>query len=174
MTNKQLQYLLGLLLFCCVASTLYYFFGPVFDPSDEARISRSQKSERMENSVRHADTPRIRIGTTTIAVELATSSEERKKGLSGRPFLRDGTGMLFIFPGEDRYGVWMPEMNFSIDVVWMDSSGVVVALEEGISPETYPQTFVPAVPARYVLELPSQSVRRLRIHLGEQIFMEIP
>ena len=60
--------------------------------------------------------------------------------------------MLFVFAEADRYGFWMKDMLFSIDMFWLDDKGQVVHLEEDVSPETYPDVFYPMVPARFVLE----------------------
>jgi hypothetical protein len=60
--------------------------------------------------------------------------------------------MLFVFEKPGRYGFWMPDMHYPIDILWLDDQYSVVAAARSVAPESYPDTFMPPVPARYVLE----------------------
>lgn len=97
----------------------------------------------------------VLIGSTTVAVEIADTYEARMQGLSGRSALPQGSGMLFVFEREGEWGIWMKDMQFSIDIIWADTDGRVVSVAHKVSPETYPNAFYPAKPARYVLEVPA-------------------
>ena len=68
----------------------------------------------------------IEINDKEIAVEVAATAETRSKGLSGRGSLEEGTGMLFIFDSPAQYGFWMKDMNFAIDIVWIDEKFHIV------------------------------------------------
>ncbi len=96
---------------------------------------------------------RVSVGDAVVAVEVANTPQSRAQGLSGRASLQEGTGLLFDFFAAGEYGIWMKNMRFSIDIVWANDTVVTVA--HGISPSTYPQSFHPRAPARYVLELPA-------------------
>lgn len=76
------------------------------------------------------------IGTTrkTIQVECVVSPEKLKQGLSGRKELKQGTGMLFIFADLIPHTMWMPNMNFPLDVVWLDEQLSVVHISYGLVP----------------------------------------
>jgi len=104
----------------------------------------------------------------TFPVEIVSTPEAQAKGLSGRPALEDGTGMLFWFTRDDLYPFWMPDMHFPIDIVWMDKDWSIVHIEEGVTPETYPETFSSPVPARYVLELPSGTLQNIGAKTGQK------
>jgi uncharacterized membrane protein (UPF0127 family) len=67
-------------------------------------------------------------------VECAVSPSALKQGLSGRPSLKKGTGMLFIFDTLDRHTMWMPDMNFPLDIVWLDETLSVVNISYGLQP----------------------------------------
>lgn len=95
----------------------------------------------------------VAVGDAVVAVELADSQEERMRGLSQRTHLPEGTGLLFDFKGEGEWAIWMKDMNFPIDIVWANDT--VVTVVHDVSPDTYPQTFAPTLPVRYVLELPA-------------------
>jgi uncharacterized membrane protein (UPF0127 family) len=57
-----------------------------------------------------------------IKVEVVSTPETMKNGLSGRDPLPPGQGMLFVFPDEERQSMWMPKMKFALDIVWLDST----------------------------------------------------
>lgn len=113
----------------------------------------------------------ITIGSSTVMVDVADTPALRQLGLSGRPSLSDGEGMLFVFEEDGRWAIWMKDMLFSIDILWLDAQGRVVSIAEDVSPETYPQSFTPSEPARYVLEIPAGSVARYGIAEGGQIML---
>jgi uncharacterized protein len=97
---------------------------------------------------------KLHIGDTEISVEIVDTEATRELGLSGRNRLDENSGMLFVFPEKAKYGFWMKDMKFSIDIVWIDGNRVV-GIEKSISPSTYPAAFYPPVPVQHVLELPS-------------------
>lgn len=95
----------------------------------------------------------------TLRVEIADEADERIKGLSGRESLGKDEGLLMVFPTPGYHGIWMKKMRFAIDVIWLDESGCVVNTAAGIRPDSYPKTFRPFVPAKYILELKSDPKR---------------
>lgn len=100
-------------------------------------------------------TPSVIIGGQVVRVDLATTAAERAQGLSGREGLAADEGMLFVFTQDGDYSFWMKDMRFAIDIVWIDAQGAVVTIQRAVSPSTYPSSFAPTAPSRYVLELPS-------------------
>ena len=71
---------------------------------------------------------------TTFQVEAVVSPAALQKGLSGRPKLPSGQGLLFIFPTLDRHSMWMPDMLFPLDIVWLDENLIVVNINRGATP----------------------------------------
>ena len=108
----------------------------------------------------------IMVGSSSIQAEIASTDAARMSGLSGRASLPDGTGMLFVFPKDGNWGIWMPDMRFPIDIAWADVTGKVVALDANIAPDTYPTVFYPNTDARYVLELPAGYAKMHSITVG--------
>lgn len=111
----------------------------------------------------------IIIGDSAITVELADTYEKRVQGLSGREELKKNTGMFFIFDKPDKYGIWMKDMKFALDIIWLDQYGEIIFIEENVSPDTYPKTFVPDKPAAYVLEVNAGFVEEKHLELGDKI-----
>ncbi len=100
------------------------------------------------------------LATTTISseaalirVEVAESGEEKTQGLSGRNCLDPDSGMLFTYDHSGDYCFWMKDMKFAIDIVWLDDEKKVVTIKDGVHPDTYPQSFCPDRPARYIVEV---------------------
>ncbi|MEK7462211.1 MAG: DUF192 domain-containing protein [Patescibacteria group bacterium] len=109
------------------------------------------------------------IGSTTVQASVADSIPERIKGLSDTPYLPEGVVKLFAFGAEGEHGIWMKDMNYSIDIIWVAKSGIIVHLEENVAPETYPQSFSSPKPAWYVVEATAGFVAANGIALGDQV-----
>lgn len=125
-------------------------------------------------------TQRIRIsknGKTLFRdIELASSYRERMKGLSGRRELGCG-GLLFVFPREAKHSIWMPNMKFAIDIVFIGREKRVVDIKccarpISANPKTW-RIFRPKDKALYVLELPANHTKTL-LKEGDALDFDIP
>jgi len=113
----------------------------------------------------------IKIDEKTFSVELAVTKDERELGLSGRNYLENDRGMLFIFDKPDIQRFWMKDMNFSIDIIWISSDFEVVGIERSASPETFPEIFSSPEPVSFVLEVNSGKASDIKIG-DEVIFLK--
>jgi len=111
----------------------------------------------------------IKINDTSLKVEVVDTPETRERGLSGRESLARDTGMLFIFDSPAQYGFWMRDMNFAIDIIWIDANFRIVDVSKEVSPETFPQVFYPDQAVVYVLELPGGTVDKYQITTSTMI-----
>lgn len=111
----------------------------------------------------------IFINDQKFEAEIADTDEKRTLGLSGREDLPKDSGLLFIFPNPDYHPFWMKDMNFPIDILWIDENWTIVNITENVQPESYPQTFQPQIPAKYVLEINAGLSRELNIKRGDKI-----
>lgn len=96
---------------------------------------------------------KIIIGNIAVKAEIAKSLAEKQKGLSGRSFMRKNSGMLFVFSQPDFYSFWMKDMEFPIDIIWLDENLRIINIEKNITPDTFPKKFIPQRPAKYALEV---------------------
>ncbi len=106
-------------------------------------------------------------------LEIVEQPEDRYKGLGSRLHMLDTEAMLFVFPELDRHGIWMKDMHFAIDIIWLDADGVIVDISTEISPETYPEIFYPQSKSLYVLECTSGCVTRYGFDIGERILKHV-
>jgi len=109
------------------------------------------------------------VASTPVSVTIADETAEHQQGLSGVEELGEFEGMLFVFPEEDYYGMWMRDMLFPIDIIWINNNLKIVHIEENVSPDTYPDTFAPTEPARFVLEVNAFFVRNANLQVGNPV-----
>lgn len=117
----------------------------------------------------------IIVGQVAVRVEVVDTESLREQGLSGRPNLPEGRGMLFVFDADGQWGIWMKDMQFPIDIIFADAGGVVTTIYRSVSPDTYlqnpPQIFYPTAPARYVVELPAGFTAAHNIAVGSKVVL---
>jgi uncharacterized membrane protein (UPF0127 family) len=111
--------------------------------------------------------PSVVIGGEKIAVALAITDAQRQQGLSGTQSLKEGEGMLFVFSDDGPHHFWMKDMNYSIDIIWIDSDGRIVHIEPSLSPDTYPTSYGPDTPSRYVLEVNAGFAQAHALKVGD-------
>ena len=109
----------------------------------------------------------LKIGGVTLNIEVADTNIKRELGLSGREGLQENEGLLFIFDKEDYWGFWMKDMNFPIDIAWLDKNKKIIYIKSDVSLATYPEVFSPTAPALYVLEVNSRFFENHQIKIGD-------
>lgn len=100
---------------------------------------------------------------------IADTEAKRVQGLSGHAPLAQNEAMLFVFPNESDWGIWMKDMIFPLDILWLDKDMRVITAEQNVSPATYPNVFRPNTPALYVIEANAGFIERNRIVYQEQL-----
>lgn len=110
---------------------------------------------------------------TPLHVDLANSDAKRHKGLGDRVSLGPTEGMLFLFETDDRWRIWMKDMKFGIDIIWLDASWYIVDIQRYVYPDTYPFAFMPAMPARYILEVAAGVSETRNLEVGDKIDLQL-
>lgn len=115
--------------------------------------------------------PRVDIGydKARYRVEVADTREERTLGLSGRLRLAPNQAMLFRFEESGTHCMWMKDMNFPIDVLWLNEETGIVHIEENVVPETFPKQFCSPNPSYYVMELAAGQVAAKGLKQGDSV-----
>lgn len=108
-------------------------------------------------------------------IEIAQSYVSRMKGLSGREEL-GCDGLMMAFPYEGRHSIWMPNMKFAIDIVYISGDGRIVDIKQNAKPLSFnPMTwrvFWPKEKAKYILETAANSSKG-RMKIGDALDFDI-
>jgi len=111
----------------------------------------------------------LQIGEVVVSASVAKTWSEIIKGLSNTPFLPEFVVKLFVFGTVDYHPIWMKDMNYAIDIIWVDDNNKIVDIKKGVTPESFPEAFSPKVPARYVIETVSGFVDKNDIKIGDEV-----
>lgn len=111
----------------------------------------------------------LKIKDKEIDTEVVFSSEAKAQGLSNRESLENGEAMLFLMSKEDHPNFVMREMNFPLDIVFINKGEVVKVFHQA-EPEgiTYRRNYNYG-PADMVLELPGGYFVDNNLELGASI-----
>lgn len=139
----------------------------------------------------------LTVNGHVFTVEVADKDKTRTQGLSGRADLAVDHGMLFAFAQPGKLVFWMPDMHFSLDIIWLDADQHVLGFIENVEPcigkepcnlntplsdpnTCHPgmaQAQCPLLPSpdatQYVLELPAGSVQTLKMQVGTPVAFDL-
>ncbi len=101
------------------------------------------------------------IGGKVFSLEIASNEASRELGLGKRDSLAEDGGMIFVFNKLDKYGFWMKDTKFPLDIIWLNENCSVVG-KATMYPESFPKAFYPDFPALYAIELPINSATNIK------------
>ncbi len=128
------------------------------DPTDQSEWRRY-----------YPETVPILIGSTTVAASVADTLPERIQGLSNTPYLPENVVKLFAFGSLGSHSIWMKDMQYAIDIIWIAEDGAIVHIEGDVKPETYPESFSSPIPAWYVVVANAGFVAQHGIKIGDEL-----
>ena len=118
----------------------------------------------------------MRVGDVTVQASVADTLSKRITGLSNTPYLPAGVVKLFAFGVPGSHSIWMKDMNYPIDIIWADEDGLIVHIEENVSPDSYDRTapqnsisYRSPVPSWFVVETNAGFVEMHEITLGDRV-----
>ena len=99
--------------------------------------------------------PYVEVAGERVNVEMADSAQEWERGLMFRESLAPGSGMLFVFPDEAVRSFWMKNTLIPLDIIFVDSGGIVVNITKNAQPcrAILCESYLSGRPAKYVLEV---------------------
>jgi uncharacterized membrane protein (UPF0127 family) len=119
---------------------------------------------------------KVSIEGFELSAEIPVTGELMSKGLSVKNQLRENESMLFVFEEPLRHTFWMKDMKFPIDIIWLDSNGKIVHIEENLMPCPFVlicPIYAPNADSQYVLETIAGFAQRHNISLGTNIKFEL-
>lgn len=105
---------------------------------------------------------------------VADTTGKKMLGLMRRESLKANQGMLFPFGNDGRHDIWMLNMKFSIDILWLDRNFRVLKIVRNAEPCRSLWSCVPyASPsgARYVIELKAGASKTNSIKKGSRFVL---
>ena len=103
---------------------------------------------------------------TIFEIELAKTPKEQALGLAKRDKIDPLKGMLFIFPKKQKPTFWMKDMNFPIDLLWLDN-GKIIDWEKNMLLDQ--QTYQPDQNIDQVLEIAAGTIKKHHLKIGDQL-----
>ncbi|MGH6717852.1 MAG: DUF192 domain-containing protein [Alphaproteobacteria bacterium] len=101
-------------------------------------------------------------------VEVATTPEQRARGLMFRDDLGSGAGMLFVFEGVREVSFWMKDTRIPLDLLFIDAGGTIVRIAAEATP--YSLAPIPSrAPVKAVLEIAGGRAAELGIAVGDRV-----
>jgi len=100
------------------------------------------------------------LGNVTLSLEIADTPATMEKGLMFHAPLSFNQGMIFVFNPPQQATMWMKNMQFPIDMIWLDNNGNILHMEKNLPPCTGPDASCPLYDGNsqttsYVLEVAS-------------------
>lgn len=114
----------------------------------------------------------VTINNNQFQLEKVSQQKDLEKGLSGKNSLAPQSGMLFDFGKLGNWKIWMKDMKFPIDILWLDDQGRIVYIKQNALPESYPEIFSTSIKSRYVIELSQGSVSSIGIDTSTQVYIK--
>jgi uncharacterized membrane protein (UPF0127 family) len=120
----------------------------------------------------------VALKQSSFMAEAAFTPQETAKGLMYRQSLAKDRCMIFLFSEDGFHPIWMKNCLIALDVLWMDAEGRVVEFLERVPPcspmrgEDCP-TYGGTVPARYFVEFPAGTFKRLGLRKGDRLGWEL-
>ncbi len=106
--------------------------------------------------------------TLTIDIEIADTDSARTRGLMQRSALPEKSGMLFIFPQEQRRSFWMSNTPLALDIIFVSADSQIVSIAKYTTP--FSSENVPSEgPAQYVVEVSAGFTDSYGILEGDRI-----
>jgi uncharacterized protein len=107
-------------------------------------------------------------GSHEFNVEVAKTLEQMTQGLMFRDSMPPDGGMLFLFERNRKITMWMKDTILSLDIIFINSDGVVVHVSEKTTPLLL-ESISSIEMARSVLEVQAGTAERLMIRPGDRV-----
>lgn len=112
----------------------------------------------------------VKLDNIVLEVQIADTDARRARGLMFQDQLPFDQGMLLVFDSPNKRSIWMLNMQFSLDALWIDDNGKIVHIEKNIPPcktaletVTCPSYKGNGKDAQYILEVTAGFVEKNNI-----------
>jgi uncharacterized membrane protein (UPF0127 family) len=119
-----------------------------------------------------ADTVEVNLQRVTLLLEIEDTEYAQARGLSGRASLAEHCGAVFAYREDGRRSLWMKNVNFSLDFVFVRRNGTITLIRTlPASPAGTPDSAIPTVSgiAADVIVIPGGEAARDGMFVGAEI-----
>lgn len=102
-----------------------------------------------------------------VMVDVADEHAERVQGLSGREYLEERDGLLFLHETREVQRYWMKEMNFPIDIIWLFEGEVIGFVEDAQPEDPVVTIYTSPAPVDAVLEVSAGFINSHSVKMGD-------
>ena len=106
-----------------------------------------------------------------IPVEVADTLKKRSLGLGKRTSLKKGWGMLFVFEKLKPHRFWMKDMQFPLDIIWLDNHRIVHIIHNAkpANSREEPEVMTSPFSVNFVLEIAAGRAAKLQLKTGQRM-----
>lgn len=140
-------------------------------PAINSAASKSESAQATTNRPKFA-TRKVKIGATSISVEVADDDVKRAHGLMFRERLDENTGMIFIFDQPRVQTFWMKNTLIPLSIAFIGQDLTIVDIQEmepASAVELSPRLYTSSAPAKYALEMNKGWFAKHHVKTGEKI-----
>lgn len=114
------------------------------------------------------------LGDGIFHAKIDYTQADREKGFGGVTSIDSTQALVLAFPGDNKWQIWMKDMQVPIDIVWLNNEKKVVYIVENAPPDGGENTiYTPTVDARYVVEFAAGTVQGKTIKTGKTAVFDV-
>jgi uncharacterized membrane protein (UPF0127 family) len=126
-------------------------------------VSISRRQEGFQTQVGEFQT---QSGTFPFKTEIVSTPEDTARGFMHRPTIEPNQAMMFVLPEEKPQQFWMKNVEFPLDIVYLNANQKVASIVHDAAPHT--EISRPSiVPAKYAVEIPGGTAASIGLSKGD-------
>jgi len=128
-------------------------------------------------SVKDGDEFTLRIGKwsrTTFNIKVLVTEPVKIRGLSGKKSMPKGEGVLFLYDTMAVQSMWMIDMRFPLDIVWLDDWFKIVHITYNTPPCVTARdcpSYSSTIPIKYAIEMNAGDASEYGFEIGADLYV---
>ncbi|WP_278976692.1 DUF192 domain-containing protein [Oligella urethralis] len=114
----------------------------------------------------------LRLGNSTLEVEIAATNQSRQRGLMHRHVMAEERGMLFVFEQAERLCFWMRNTYIPLSIAYLDKDATIIEIFDMQALDE--RSVCSTAPAQFALEVNQGWFERHHIQVGQRVEGIVP
>lgn len=114
----------------------------------------------------------LRLGNSTLEVEIAATNQSRQRGLMHRHVMAEEHGMLFVFEQAERLCFWMRNTYIPLSIAYLDKDATIIEIFDMQALDE--RSVCSTAPAQFALEVNQGWFERHQIQVGQRVQGIVP